>query len=52
MLFGECREWSNFDPLTIFTQEDNLYEYNNIHWLAENLAYFLRYLESTRVLSK
>ena len=52
ILFGECREWSNFDPLTIFTQEDNLYEYNNIHWLAENLAYFLRYLESTRVLSK
>lgn len=51
-LFGECKEWQNSDPLTIFTQEYNLYEHNRIPDLVENFIFFLRALESTRVLSK
>ncbi len=51
-LFGECKEWQNNDPLTIFTQEDNLYEHNTIYRMAENFTFFLRALESIRVLSK
>ena len=52
ILFGECREWSNFDPLTIFMRGDNLYEYNNVQSMADNFRYSLRYLESVRVLNK
>ena len=52
LLFGECKEWQNSDPLTIFTQEYNLYEHNRIPDLVENFTFFLRALESTRVLSK
>ena len=52
LLFGECKKWQNSDPLTIFTQEDNLYEHNRIPNLVENFTFFLRALESTRVLSK
>ncbi|PZM87595.1 MAG: hypothetical protein DLD55_00455 [candidate division SR1 bacterium] len=51
-LFGECKERQNSDPLTIFTQEDNLYEHNTIYQMAENFTFFLRALESIRVLSK
>ena len=52
MLFGECKEWSNFEPLTILTQEWNSYEWNSIQDMANNFTFFLRLLESTRVLSK
>ena len=52
MLFGECKEWSNFEPLTILTQEWNSYEWNSIEDMANNFTFFLRLLESTRVLSK
>lgn len=52
LLFGECKEWQNSDPLTVFTQEDNLYEHNTIYRMAENFTFFLRALESIRVLSK
>lgn len=52
LLFGECKKWQNSDPLTIFTQEYNLYEHNRIPDLVENFTFFLRALESTRVLSK
>ena len=52
MLFGECKEWSNFEPLTILTQEYNFYEWNSIEDMADNFTFFLRLLESTRVLSK
>ena len=52
MLFGECKEWSNFEPLTILTQEYNFYGWNSIEDMADNFTFFLRLLESTRVLSK
>ena len=52
MLFGECKEWSNFEPLTILTQEWNSYEWNSIEDMANNFTFFLRLLESTRVLNK
>ena len=52
MLFGECKEWSNFEPLTILTQEWNSYGWNSIEDMANNFTFFLRLLESTRVLSK
>ena len=52
ILFWECKQWSSFDPLTIFARGDNLYQYNHIQWMADNFKYFLRYLESIRVLSK
>ena len=52
MLFGECKERTQFDPLTIFTQEYNFYEWNSIEDMADNFAFFLKSLESTRVLSK
>ncbi len=51
-LFGTCKEWQNHDPLTIFTQEYNLYEDNTIYQMVKNFTFFLRALESTRVLSK
>lgn len=51
-LFWECKEWQNSDPLTIFTQEVNLYVDNHIDRMANNFTFFLRALESTRVLSK
>lgn len=51
-LFGECKEWKNKDPLTIFTREGNLYEDNTIQRMADNFTFFLSALESTRVLSK
>lgn len=52
VLFWECKEWQNFDSLTVLTRGDNLYQYNNVQWMADNFRYFLRYLESIRVLSK
>ena len=52
MLFGECKERTQFDPLTIFTQEYNFYEWNSIEDMANNFTFFLRSLESIRVLSK
>ena len=52
MLFGECKERTQFDPLTIFTQEYNFYEWNSIEDMADNFTFFLKSLESTRVLSK
>ena len=52
ILFWECKQWSSFDPLTIFARGDNLYQYNNVQSMADNFKYFLRYLESVRVLSK
>ena len=51
-LFGECNEWTNNNPLTIFTQELDLYDWNSILQMADNFAFFLKALESTRVLSK
>ena len=47
-----CEKRKEFDPLTIFTQEYNLYEWNSIEDMADNFTFFLRLLESTRVLSK
>ena len=47
-----CEKREHFDPLTIFTQEYNLYEWNDIHWMAYNFTFFLRTLESVRVLNK
>ena len=52
ILFWECKQWSSFDPLTIFARGDNLYQYNNVQSMADNFRYSLRYLESVRVLSK
>ncbi len=52
MLFGECKERTQFDPLTIFTQEYNFYEWNSIKDIADNFTFFLKSLESIRVLSK
>ena len=52
MLFGECKERTQFDPLTIFTQEYNFYEWNSIEDMADNFTFFLKSLESIRVLSK
>ena len=52
VLFWECKQWSSFDPLTIFARGDNLYQYNNVQSMADNFKYFLRYLESVRVLNK
>ena len=47
-----CEKRETFDPLTIFTQEYNLYEWNDIQWMAYNFTFFLRALESLRVLNK
>ena len=47
-----CEKRKEFDSLTIFTQEYNLYEWNSIEDMADNFTFFLRLLESTRVLSK
>ena len=47
-----CEKRETFDPLTIFTQEYNLYEWNDIRWMAYNFTSFLRALESVRVLNK
>ena len=47
-----CEKRKQFGPLTIFTQEYNLYEWNSIEDMADNFTFFLRLLESTRVLSK
>jgi hypothetical protein len=47
-----CKGRTNYDPLTIFTQEYNLYEWNSIWDMALNFTSFLKVLESTRVLSK
>ena len=47
-----CEKRETFDPLTIFTQEYNLYEWNDIQWMAYNFTFFLRALESVRVLNK
>jgi hypothetical protein len=47
-----CEKREHFDPLTIFTQEYNLYEWNSIWDMAWNFTSFLKALESTRVLSK
>ena len=47
-----CEKRETFDPLTIFTQEYNLYEWNDIQWMAHNFTFFLRALESVRVLNK
>ena len=52
VLFWECKQWSSFDPLTIFARGDNLYEYNDVQSMADNFRYSLRYLESIRVLNK
>ena len=52
VLFWECKEWSSFDPLTIFARGYNLYEYNHVQSMADNFRYSLRYLESVRVLNK
>ena len=52
MLFGECKERTQFDPLTIFTQEYNFYEWNSIEDMADNFTFFLKSLESIRVLNK
>ena len=52
MLFGECKERTQFDPLTIFTQEYNFYEWNSIEDMADNFTFFLKSLESIRILSK
>ena len=52
MLFGECKERTQFDPLTIFTQEYNFYEWNSIEDMADNFTFFLKALESIRILSK
>ena len=52
VLFWECKEWQNFDSLTVLTRGDNLYQYNNVQWMADNFRYSLRYLESVRVLNK
>jgi hypothetical protein len=52
VLFWECKQWSSFDPLTIFARGDNLYQYNNVQSMADNFRYSLRYLESVRVLNK
>ena len=52
VLFGECKNWQNFDPLTIFTQEYNLYKYNEINDMVNNFRFFLKYLESIRILAK
>ena len=52
ILFWECKQWSSFDPLTIFARGDNLYQYNNVQSMADNFRYSLRYLESVRVLNK
>ena len=52
VLFWECKEWQNFDSLTVLTRGDNLYQYNNVQWMADNFRYSLRYLESIRVLNK
>ena len=47
-----CEKREHFDPLTIFTQEYNLFEWNDIQWMAYNFTFFLRALESVRVLNK
>ena len=47
-----CEKRETFDPLTIFTQEYNLYEWNDVQWMAHNFTFFLRALESVRVLNK
>jgi len=47
-----CEKRETFDPLTIFTQEYNLYEWNDIQWMAYNFTSFLKALESVRVLNK
>ena len=47
-----CEKRETFDQLTIFTQEYNLYEWNDIQWMAHNFTFFLRALESVRVLNK
>ena len=52
ILYWECKQWSSFDPLTIFARGDNLYQYNNVQSMADNFRYSLRYLESVRVLNK
>ena len=52
VLFWECKQWSSFDPLTIFARGDNLYKYNDVQSMADNFRYSLRYLESVRVLNK
>ena len=52
LLLWKCKKREKNDPLTIFTQEYNLYEHNKIPDLVENFTFFLRALESTRVLSK
>lgn len=52
VLFWECKQWSSFDPLTIFARGDNLYQYNDVQSMADNFRYSLRYLESVRVLNK
>ena len=49
-LFWECRTWENHDVITIMTQEYNLYE-EALPLLVEKLKFFLKSLESTRVLS-
>ena len=46
-----CEKWKRFDPLTIFTHEENLNGWN-IKWSVDNFTFFLKSLESTRVLSK
>ena len=52
ILFWECKQWSSFDPLTIFARGYNLYEYNDVQSMADNFRYSLRYLETIRVLNK
>ncbi len=52
ILYWECKQWSSFDPLTIFARGYNLYEYNDVQSMADNFRYSLRYLESVRVLNK
>ena len=47
-----CEKRETFDPLTIFTQEYNFYKWNDIQWMAHNFTFFLRALESVRVLNK
>ena len=46
-----CEKWKTFDPLTIFTHEENLNGWN-IKWSVDNFTFFLRSLESIRVLNK
>lgn len=52
LLLGTCKSRKKNNPLTIFTQEYNLYEDNTIYQMVKNFTFFLRALESTRVLSK